>query len=70
MLAEQIQVLALKLKPVEKARLAESLLSSLDRPDIEIEKKWVSESEGRYAAYKNGEIEGIPLAQFSPRKKT
>ncbi|MDF7825406.1 addiction module protein [Pontiellaceae bacterium B12227] len=38
MLAEQIQVEALKLKPVEKVRLAESLLSSLDRPDVEIEK--------------------------------
>ena len=55
MLAEQIQVEALKLTPVEKARLAESLLASLDRPDVEIEKKWVNESESRYAAYKNGE---------------
>jgi putative addiction module component (TIGR02574 family) len=70
MLAEQIQVEALKLKPSEKVHLAESLLSSLDKPDIEIEKKWVNESEHRYAAYKNGEIEGVPLAQFSPRKKT
>jgi putative addiction module component (TIGR02574 family) len=70
MLAEQIQIEALKLKPVEKVRLAESLLSSLDRPDVEIEKKWVNESECRYTAYKNGEIEGIPLAQFTPGKKT
>ena len=70
MLAEQIQVEALKLKPDEKVRLAESLLSSLDRPDLDVEKKWVKESECRYAAHKNGEIEGIPLAQFSPRKKT
>ena len=70
MLAEQIQVEALKLKPVEKVRLAESLLSSLDRPDVAVEKKWISESERRYAAYKNGEIQGIPLAQFSPRKRT
>ena len=70
MLAEQIQTEALKLKPVEKVRLAESLLSSLDRPDVEIEKKWVNESERRYASYKNGEIQGVPLAQFSPRKKT
>ncbi len=70
MLAEQIQVEALKLKPVEKVRLAESLLSSLDRPAVDIEKKWVNESERRYAAYKSGEIQGIPLAQFSPRKRT
>ena len=70
MLAEQIQVEALKLKPVEKVRLAESLLSSLDRADIDVEKKWVNESERRYTAYKNGEIQGMPLAQFSPRKRT
>ena len=70
MLAEQIQVEALKLKPVEKVRLAESLLSSLDRPDTDVEKKWVNESERRYAAYKNGEVQGMPLARFSPRKRT
>ena len=68
MLTEQIQTEALKLKPVEKVRLAESLLSSLDQSDPEIEKKWINESERRYEAYKNGELQAIPLAQFSPRK--
>jgi hypothetical protein len=67
MLAMQIEEEALKLDPIEKAHLAELLLISLDRPDPEIEKKWVKESEQRYAAYKRGEIQGIPLDQFTPR---
>jgi len=67
MLAMQIKEEALKLKPVEKAHLAELLLVSLDQPDSEIEQKWVEESEQRYAAYKRGEIQGLPLDQFTPR---
>jgi putative addiction module component (TIGR02574 family) len=67
MLAMQIKEEALKLNPVEKAHLAELLLVSLDRPDSEIEQRWVEESEQRYAAYKRGEIQGVPLDQFAPR---
>lgn len=67
MLATQIQQEALKLKPTEKVHLAELLLVSLDRPDSAIENKWAEESERRYAAYKRGEIQGIPLDQLTPR---
>jgi putative addiction module component (TIGR02574 family) len=67
MLTVQIEEEALKLKPVEKVHLAELLLVSLDRPDSAIEQKWVEESERRYAAYKRGEIQGLPLNQFTPR---
>ncbi len=67
MLAEQLQTEALKLKPVDKIHLAESLLISLDRPDETVEQKWIEESGKRYAAYKSGLIQGIPLNNFSPR---
>ena len=67
MLAMQIKEEALKLKPVEKIHLAELLLVSLDKPDSEIEQKWVEESERRYAAYKRGALQGLPLTQFAPR---
>lgn len=67
MLAVQLKEEVLKLNPVEKAHLAELLLISLDRPDSEIEKKWVEESERRYTAYKKGGIQGLPLNQFVPR---
>ena len=62
-----IEAEALKLKPVEKVHLAELLLGSLDKPDPEIEQKWVAESEARYEAYKKGEIQGTPLDQLAPR---
>jgi putative addiction module component (TIGR02574 family) len=67
MLAVQIEKEALKLKPVEKIHLAELLLVSLDKPDSEIEQRWVEESERRYAAYKRGDLQGLPLNQFAPR---
>jgi putative addiction module component (TIGR02574 family) len=67
MLAEQIEQEALKLKPVERVRLAECLLGSLDQPDPKTEKLWVEESEARYRAYKNGDVEGVPLDSFTPR---
>jgi putative addiction module component (TIGR02574 family) len=67
MLAVQIKEEALKLGPVDKIHLTEALLSSLDKPDELVEKKWVDESERRYAAYKKGDLKGIPLDQFYPR---
>ena len=47
------------LEPVERIRLVEAILHSLDKPDSEIEKAWAAESQVRYAAYKRGEIDAI-----------
>ena len=66
-LVAQLESEALKLKPAEKIHLTEVLLSSLDKPDEAVEQKWADESERRYRAYKNGDLKGIPLDQFSPR---
>jgi len=66
-IAEQIEIEALKLKPVERVRLAEKILGSLDKPDPEIEQTWVAESEARYEAFKKGDVKGIPLDEFKPR---
>lgn len=67
MLAEQIEEEALKLKPLERVRLAERLLGSLDRADGAVEQNWVAESEARYQAFKDGKAKGLPLKGFSPR---
>lgn len=48
---------AIQLKPVERIRLVEAILYSLDNPDSEVEKSWIAESEARYEAYKRGELE-------------
>jgi len=67
MLVADVESEALKLRPVDKIHLTEVLLSSLDKPDERVEQKWVDESERRYDAYKKGDLQGIPLDQFSPR---
>jgi len=54
---EKIKKIAVELTPVERIRLVETLLYSLDKPDSEIEKSWITESEARYDAFKRGELE-------------
>jgi putative addiction module component (TIGR02574 family) len=54
---EQLAKKAIGLQPVERIRLVEAILYSLDKPDPEIEKSWIAESEARYQAYKRGELE-------------
>jgi len=42
---------ALTLKPSQKAELVDKLLSSLDKPDTEIDELWAIEAESRIDAY-------------------
>ncbi len=58
---------ALAFSPAERIRLVEAILSSLDRPDPEIEKKWIAESEARYDAYKRGELSTIDWDEIKKR---
>jgi len=53
---DQLAKKAIELQPTERIRLVEAILYSLDKPDQEIEKSWIAESEARYEAYKRGEI--------------
>jgi len=64
MITEEIKRSALKLNAIDRVHLAETLLDSLDKTDVQIEKIWVLESEKRYKAYKEGRIKGIPLEQL------
>jgi putative addiction module component (TIGR02574 family) len=52
---------ALTLKPSEKAQLIDKLLSSLDKPDKEIDELWAKEAEDRINAYDQGKIKAISL---------
>lgn len=61
MLSNELQQTIIKLKPIDKIHLIEVLLNSLDKPDSSIEKLWIKESEARYQAYKDGEMEAKPL---------
>lgn len=56
---DQLAKKAMGLNPTERIRLVEAILYSLDKPDPEIEKSWIAESEARYQAYKKGELEAV-----------
>ncbi|MBU0676074.1 MAG: addiction module protein [Proteobacteria bacterium] len=53
---EQLAQKAAGLQPVDRIRLVEAILQSLDQIDPGIQEKWANESEARYTAYKNGKI--------------
>ncbi len=47
------------LKPLDKLRLIEKILNSLNQPDKSIEKIWANEAEERIKAYENGLISTV-----------
>jgi putative addiction module component (TIGR02574 family) len=59
----------LALKPEQKAKLIDKLLSSLDMPDKEIEKLWAKEAESRIDAYERGKIRAISLEKVLEKYK-
>jgi putative addiction module component (TIGR02574 family) len=56
---DQLAKKAVDLQPNERIRLVEAILSSLEKPDAEIEQRWAAESESRYEAYKRGDLETV-----------
>jgi putative addiction module component (TIGR02574 family) len=58
----EILNLAMGLPPVEKARLVNQLLSSLDEPDEAIDNLWRKEVEDRIEAYRAGKLKSVSLA--------
>jgi putative addiction module component (TIGR02574 family) len=58
----EILDLAMGLPPVEKARLVDQLLSSLDEPDEAIDNLWRKEVEDRIDAYRAGKLKSVSLA--------
>lgn len=52
---------ALHLKPADKFSIIEGLLMSLDEPDKELDKIWAGEAQKRLQAYREGNLEGIPM---------
>jgi putative addiction module component (TIGR02574 family) len=60
---------ALTLKASEKAELVDKLLSSLDKPDKEMDKLWAQEAEARIDAYDRGEIKAVTLQEVLEKYK-
>ena len=64
---------ALQLPPEDRARLAVSLLRSLeetDEPPEEIEKLWVAEAKRRAKMFEDGSEIGIPASDVLDRLKS
>jgi len=54
---------ALNLAPTEKEELIDKLLSSLDKPDKELDELWAREAEDRIEAYEQGKIRALTLEE-------
>ena len=61
--SKEIRNRAMELPVLEKARLVDELLSSLDQPDEEIDALWRKEIEDRIKAYQAGKLQSVPLAE-------
>jgi putative addiction module component (TIGR02574 family) len=61
--AQQILESALALPAIDRAAIVESLLSSLDQPDAQIDEIWAEEAERRIAAYGAGQMKAIPAEE-------
>lgn len=65
---KEIEAQALGLSVLDRAQLAEKLLSSLNSPhQFSIDEKWATESEDRIQAYQRGEIEASDAATVFER---
>ncbi|EFI36104.1 addiction module component, TIGR02574 family [Desulfonatronospira thiodismutans ASO3-1] len=69
MVTKEIKEKILALNEVERVRLAEFIFDSLDKPDPEVEQKWIEESERRYQAYKEGRINPVSMNEIRQRYK-
>lgn len=66
---EQLIKDVMMLKPFEKARLIDHLISSLDQPDKDIDELWANEAESRIDAYERGKMKSIPLDDILKKYK-
>ena len=64
MSSKEILERAMALKPDERFMIVESLLKSLDEPDRKIDEIWAEEAEKRLKAYRDGNLEGIPMEEI------
>ena len=64
---DQLAKKAAGLQPIERIRLVEAILYSLDKPNPDIEQSWIAESEARYEAYKRGELDAIDWKKIKKR---
>ncbi len=66
---EEILKEAITLRPSDQARLVDHLISNLDKPDPELDKRWAEEAESRIDAYKSGRLKAVTLDEVLSKYK-
>ena len=70
-LLDDLERQARALTPREKATLARILIEELDPAlDAEVEQLWIAESQRRYDAFLNGELEALPGDEVMARARS
>lgn len=70
-LARELESQALKLPRRERARLAQRLISSLERDvDADSERLWLAEAERRLAELKSGQVAAIPAEKVMRKARS
>ncbi len=59
----------MNLKPAQRAELIDKLLSTLDKPDKDIDELWAREAESRIDAYEKGTIKAVTLEKVLEKYK-
>ena len=69
--ASKLEAKVLKLPPEERARLAERLISSLDREaDADSEELWIREAERRLEELESGRVTAIPAERVVEKARS
>lgn len=61
--SKEILKKALDLPPFQKAELIDKLLSSLEKPNRDLDELWAKESEDRIEAYEKGELRALSIKE-------
>ncbi len=67
--AEKVRKQVQSLRDSDKLRLVDVLLTELDKPDPDIDRVWVAESQRRWRAYKAGKMKAVPYREVMKRFK-
>ena len=69
-LSQTLTAQALELPARERIEMVEQLLSSLDKPDAELDQIWAVEAEARIDAYERGELKAISAQDVLSKYKS
>ncbi|MBE0507949.1 MAG: addiction module protein [Marinospirillum sp.] len=69
-LQQTLTAKALELPARERIQMVEQLLSSLDKPDAEMDKIWSHEAEARIDAYERGELAAVSVQEVLGKYKS